>query len=191
MDADSAPRSSTKANPVPGPVGFRQRLSALSTGQKSFLAVATALMVVGVVLSINADPITPVTTTPDGAVLASNVLPDGQPGPGSSTSLAETPWSEAIFRYGFSFFLGFACGYAVRSFLRLALFFVGVVALSLFALDYAGFVTVEWDAMDQAFSGLLTRIQEQAQGFRSFITGSLPSAGLAGFGLLAGFRKVR
>ena len=39
--------------------------------------------------------------------------------------------------------------------------------------------------------GALDRIQVQMQGFRSFITGSLPSAGLAATGLYVGFRKLR
>ena len=141
-------------------------------------------MVVGGILMLTAETPEPATA----GAMSQNLVPDGTR-TGDPSAEGEVPWSEAIFKYGFSFFVGFAMGYAVRSFLKLALIFVGVLAICLFALDYAGFVTVEWEAMDKAFSGLMERVKTQVSGFRSFITGSLPSAGLAATGLYAGFRK--
>lgn len=114
----------------------------------------------------------------------------GQPGATASpTGTGDIAWSEAFFRYGFSFFIGFGVGYAVRAFLKLTMLFVGLVALAIFLLQYGGFVTVQWDALDKSFETLMSSAKQQLSAFRSFITGSLPNAGLGALGLYAGFRK--
>ncbi|MBN2491247.1 MAG: hypothetical protein JXQ29_10415 [Planctomycetes bacterium] len=98
-------------------------------------------------------------------------------------------WSPALLRGGISFFLAFCLAFALRAFLRLGAIFIGLWALSLFVLSYVGWVDVHWDVIDEHFMGWTHSVGEQFQSFQKFITGSLPSATLAGLGLLAGFKR--
>ncbi|MEE2886193.1 MAG: FUN14 domain-containing protein [Planctomycetota bacterium] len=169
MDADSTPRPLSKLDKDLYSTSISVSSPWLSVGQKCLLVLALMVMAIAFMLAPPSGP---------------EVLSPADPA-------VPTPWSEAAFKYGFSCFVGFVCGFAVRSFLKMALVFCGVFCLALFALEYAGFLTIEWDALDQEFSGILERIKTQAEGFRSFITGSVPNAGLALFGMYVGFRKVR
>jgi uncharacterized membrane protein (Fun14 family) len=118
------------------------------------------------------------------------------PGGGSVTVEFDDPetkekagtFSPALLRGGVSFFVAFCLAFALRAFLRIGAIFVGIWALSLFVLSYAGWVEVRWDLIDTAFKNMTTNIGEQFQSFQTFVTGSLPSTGLAVAGLLAGFK---
>ena len=100
------------------------------------------------------------------------------------------PWSEVAYKFSFGCLLGFLCGYAIRSFLVQALVFCAMFSLLVYILNYAGFLTLEWASIDQTFSGVLGSVEQQAQGFRSFVTGTVPATLLSVFGLLVGFRKA-
>jgi uncharacterized membrane protein (Fun14 family) len=182
--------------------GLRPSLRDFSRWQKVMLALAVCLMVTGLGLSALASGAPPAAIektnaarqTPGGA-LPGKLLPD-QPGTVDTDPAAESqtgdgapPWSEAIFKYGFSFFIGFAIGYALRAFLKVTLIFAGALALAIFLLEYGGFVAVQWSALDEAFTGFMARVSQQSSEFRTFITGSLPNAGLSTLGLVAGFKK--
>jgi uncharacterized membrane protein (Fun14 family) len=118
----------------------------------------------------------------------------GGTGPGSDAQsgvewqVGEEPSSDgavspALLRGGISFFVAF------RSFLRIGAIFVGIWALSIFILAYAGWVEVHWDKIDRHFIDWTHRLGDQFASFKTFITGSLPSTGLAGLGLFTGFKK--
>ena len=161
-------------------------------GWKKLLIVFAGLMVVvGFVALFTEDPAqSGAVDGSTGEVLPSTLVPSGRPGDApAGADQPEPAWSEAFFGLGFSFFVGFAVGYAARAFLKLVLIFVGLFAVGLFLLSYSGFVIIDWDAMDQTFSRFGEAVKGQFGAFRSFITGSLPSAGLAGLGLFAGFKK--
>jgi len=114
----------------------------------------------------------------------------GEPAPsGEGTSDDPIAWSPALLRGGISFFAAFALAFAFRTFLRVALFFVGVWAASLFLLTWAGWIEVHWEVIDAAFESFAGRIGDQFESVSRFVTGSLPSAGMAGLGLFTGFRK--
>ncbi len=98
-------------------------------------------------------------------------------------------WSALLFPLGLSFVVGFAMGYALRQFLRLALLIAGCVLLGVFGLQYAGVIEVDWSSMEEPFETVRGWLAEQTDGFREFINGKLPSAGSAGAGLWVGFRK--
>jgi uncharacterized membrane protein (Fun14 family) len=125
--------------------------------------------------------------TPDGT--------GGTPSPGGAPSSAapvpgdESLWTPALLRGGLSFLVGFSLAYAARIFLKIAVFFVGVWAASLFLLSSLGWIEVHWHAIDAAFSGWASRIGDQFASARAFITGSLPSTGMAGLGLFTGLRR--
>jgi len=100
-------------------------------------------------------------------------------------------WSPTIFRLGFSFFVGFAIAYALRSFMKISLITIGVVLLGLFGLQYAGIVDVNWQAMEAHYDTAAEWLGNQTQSFTAFVQGYLPSAGMAGFGFVTGFRRRR
>jgi uncharacterized membrane protein (Fun14 family) len=131
---------------------------------------------------------------------ANSLLPGTTPGPGGEVPDGNEPevtydeeggisWSPALLKGGLSFFLAFALGYAFRMFLRIGLFFIGVWAASLFLLHSAGWVEVHWGVIDTAFESWASGLGEQFKSASSFITGSLPSAGMAGLGLFTGLRR--
>lgn len=101
----------------------------------------------------------------------------------------ESNWAPVFLRFGFSFFVGFAIGSAIRMVLKLALIFIGGFAVLLMGLESFGFVAVQWDVMGQAFDDLVAKIGEESGSVKGFLTGRLPSAGLGVFGLYAGFRR--
>lgn len=115
----------------------------------------------------------------------------GEPTPGEPTGAATAqqpvtdPWSPAIFRMGFSFFVGFAMAFALRTFAKVTLVSAGIFFLLLFGLQYAGLVEVKWTAMADRYDSSQAWLKAQLGGFQAFVTGYLPSAGagLAGLGL--------
>ncbi len=98
-------------------------------------------------------------------------------------------YSPFFIKGGFSFLIAFCVGLAVRMFLKVTGLFVGVVALALFLLNKAGWVDVDWQTMSDQWDRFSGTIASQADGFKSFITGSLPAAGMGALGLFAGFKK--
>ncbi len=98
-------------------------------------------------------------------------------------------WSPAIFRLGFSFFVGFAIAYALRTFVKLSLVVVGLFALLLFGLEYGGFLEIHWGAIGDRYESLAGWASGQFESFKTFITGELPSAAAAVGGLALGFKR--
>ena len=96
------------------------------------------------------------------------------------------PWWKRPFDLAFA---AFALAFALRSFLRLALVLAGLWVGSLLLLSSAGWIEVHWETIDAAFTGWTGTLGAQFRSLTAFVTGSLPSAGLGGLGLLAGFRK--
>lgn len=132
----------------------------------------------------------PVPGLPGGAGGAGEptATPEGEPaGEVAVQAAPDDPWSPAIFRMGFSFFVGFAMAYALRSFAKVTLFSAGVFFLLLFGLQYAGLVEVKWTAMADRYDGIQAWLKAQVGGFQAFVTGYLPSAGAALAGLGLGF----
>jgi len=117
-------------------------------------------------------------TQPDGTVPAPTA--DGTGG---------LNWSPAMLRGGISFFAAFALSFAFRSFLKLALIMLGIWFGLMFYLSWLGWIDVRWDIMDASFQGMAAGVGDQFRSIQSFVTGSLPSAGMASLGLYTGFRR--
>ena len=98
-------------------------------------------------------------------------------------------WSAVLFRLGFSFFVGFSLGYAVRMFFKFTVVGIGMMLFMLFGLEYAGLIEVHWAAFEGRFDSIAPWIEEQAGGFRAFVTGQLPAAGTALAGLVVGWMR--
>ena len=161
--------------------------------KKVLFAVASLFVVIGLVL-LAVEP------SGVGGDLSTSQSPGGMPegatgfdatigGQTSDQAPGESELGPVFLKLGFSFFVGFAVGYAFRAFLKLTLIFVGVLLIALFLLSYAQWVTVNWDTMARTFEMFVDAVQADAQAFQSFVTGSLPQAGLASLGLVAGFKR--
>lgn len=90
---------------------------------------------------------------------------------------------------GFSFLIAFCVGLALRVFFKGTALVVGAIALALFGLQQVGWVTVDWNAMSDWWDQISGKVLAKTEGFRGFMTGNLPSAGLASLGLFTGFKK--
>jgi len=112
----------------------------------------------------------------------------GEPEPPAEQSPLDR-WSPTIFRLGFSFFVGFAIGYAVRTFVKISIITIGVVLLLLFGLQYAGVIEVNWQSMEAHYETAVSWLREQTSSFAAFVRGYLPSAASAAGGFVIGFRK--
>lgn len=176
----------------------RQRFGAMPRWKKLLLIGAGALVVLGLaLLPFDGGAATTATGADGGAPPAGAASLVGGGGPGGTTgepgdageSAGAGNLSPAFLRLGFGFFVGFAIGYALRSFLKLVLVFVGIQLIALFGLSYVEWVTVNWAAMNAFFDGFVERVQQEAGAFQTFVTGSLPTAGLASLGLYTGFRR--
>jgi uncharacterized membrane protein (Fun14 family) len=116
--------------------------------------------------------------------------PGGEvPSSGDPVSAGGETLSPALLQMGFSFFAAFAVGLAFRSFLKIAMVFVGMQLLALFGLSYVDWITVHWDTMSDAFDRFVAGARGEFESFQAFVTGSLPQVGLASLGLVAGFKR--
>jgi len=114
---------------------------------------------------------------------------DGGGGAASAEGGGSDPWSPAIFRMGFSFFVGFAVAYAVRAFVKVSLIGLGLMFLFLFGLQYAGFIEVRWDVVGDRYESSSAWLAGQVRSFQDFATGYLPSGGAALAGLALGIKR--
>jgi len=170
--------------------------------QKGLVGVSLLLMLLGGGLSVYAWMTQPGPSTGDGATSSAYAprglfetprLPSGEDedaaGDVQTDPRAVDVWSPAIFKLGFSFFAGFCVAYTLRTFLKVSLFFVGIVLLAFFGLQYAGMVSVDWAGIEQRFNSAAAWAGDQFESFRHFVTGYLPSSVSAAAGLFVGFRK--
>ena len=175
--------------------------------QRALLVVSVVVMLAGGAWSlVESDSPQQTAGAPDGsgATQSSTVAPDGflptQPSPtpgdaSDATSSATegdatfTRWSPTVFKLGFSFFVGFAVGYALRIFFRMTLLVIGIAMIAMFALQYAGLLTIDWAAMQGHYESVTGWLGGQFESMRSFMTGQLPSAALGATGLFVGFRR--
>ncbi len=193
-------------------------LRAIRLWQWAAIAVSVVVMGLGIALPILADTrqtvavdpqgrvVADVVTDPDGAPrtrggipLTSGFLPSGSdPAPGEPGGApAGTPVeleqrdyvSPAVFRAGFSFFVGFAIAFALRQFVKVSVVALGLFFLALFGLQYAGLIEVKWGVLEERYEAAGGWLASEFDSFRSFMTGYLPSAALATAGFAAGFAK--
>ena len=191
--------------PSTPPVGRRARRARRLPGwKKVLLAGSVALMAAGLGLqgySYARGPESRV-SAPSGAERKGLVQPKGFL-PGTSPAAADGPgqgdaespddgardWYPAMFRWGFSFFVGFCIAYALRTFLKLTVVVIGLLLAVLFGLQHAGIIQVDWSAMNSYYGTIGNWLAEQTSSFHRFVTGHLPSSGTATLGLVVGFKK--
>lgn len=189
---DHEPESNQEARSSEG--ARSGRLSAL---QIAFLVAGIVLALVGGLLSLD---------SPTEAADASEATPSASPlirsfadGGGLPTSGSEsvenvpkTPesvWGPALLQGGFGAFLGFSLGYASRFFMRFVLVGVGAFFAGVLLMEYAGWVTVEWERIGAAFDQFLAMGEAQLAGLQGFMATRLPTVGLTATGFWVGWRK--
>ena len=199
------------SDPKDGKAGGRRRTYRFSPWKKALLVLAALLVVGGGVLAfVEPAPEKDAGTSPGpvsgpaGGTSADPGLVKGFGGSGTGTSpgirveidpglqpaeASDGTWSRALLQGGISFFVAFCAAFALRTFLRIAAVFLAIGALSLFLLSYVNWVDVDWEEMDRQFQNLVPMLEAQFWSFKAFLTGSLPSAAMAGLGLVTGFKK--
>jgi uncharacterized membrane protein (Fun14 family) len=186
------------------------------TGVKTVvLGVAILMMILGVVLALTTGS-TPVPTAdsasaspaggershPDGGLLGHGFaqtrpsVPDGAHAPepvgtpdATDDGLGVRDLSPFMVKGGFGLFIGFAIGFAMRAFLRLAVVVVGFYLLVLTMMAYVGWIEIHWNLMENQFAGLLESLGGQFESFRTFLTGAIPASGLTAAGFVVGLRR--
>lgn len=99
-------------------------------------------------------------------------------------------WAPLAMKGGLSFAIAFAVGFALRTFMKLTMVVFGVVALAIFGLQKAGIVgEVDWTVAQGHWDTLTANVGKQFESMKTFVTGSLPSAGAGTVGLVSGFRR--
>jgi uncharacterized membrane protein (Fun14 family) len=118
--------------------------------------------------------------------------PDAQPGPHAPNRADRRPidiWSPLAFEMGFGFFVGFAMAFALRTFVKISLTFLGVFFFLLFGLQYAGLIIVNWDRFAELYDTVGSTLRTQFASFTDFVSGYIPAAGTTLAGLVIGFRR--
>lgn len=152
----------------------------------SLVLIAAGFVMLGVESSAPAGP--PAGHGPGGAG-ATGLVPTADDAATDSTAGDDVRWAPVFLRFGFSFFIGFSLGAALRTVLKIVVVFLGLFCLAQIALAEFGFVEVHWARIGEEFGGFFDRIGEEADSIRQLLTGRLPSAGLAALGLYAGLRR--
>ncbi|MCA8977679.1 MAG: FUN14 domain-containing protein [Planctomycetes bacterium] len=127
------------------------------------------------------------------SALETSLLP-GQPGTGPTSSTtqeaaADEPAAKGVFRLGFSFIAGFCLGSFVRATLKIVSIAFGFWLAMTIALSYYGLVEVNWEGIDSLWNHFAANVQSEWSSFQSFITGSLPAAGLVATGFAIGIKR--
>jgi uncharacterized membrane protein (Fun14 family) len=179
------------------------------------LGAAVMMMILGAVLAFTGDRTASpaghdsLTTTvhpegprPDSGLLGHGLAPTrpsspgGEPAPELSApldarddSLGLRDLSPFMVKGGFGLFMGFAIGFAIRAFLRLAIVMAGFYLLCLTMMAYAGWIEIHWTLLENQFSQILSSLGNQFESFRTFLTGAIPATGFTATGLVLGLRR--
>lgn len=116
-------------------------------------------------------------------------MPGMESEPPQAQQILTRDWSTLLMKLGFSFLIGFSIGYALAFFFKLTALFIGIIALSLFGLQYVGLIEVNWNGMEDAYNRFLLWLQPHVGSFKDFITSNLSSSAMAAAGLFVGLRK--
>jgi uncharacterized membrane protein (Fun14 family) len=171
------------------------------------LGTAILMMVVGLVFAVTAERAPRPAGDPDptppaipgfGQGFAPSRPAGGENGP-ASRSVEAREGTEGAFglrdlspfmvKGGFGLFVGFAIGFAIRAFLRLAVVIIGFYLLVLSMMAYVGWIEIHWTLMEDQFTGLLGHLSSQFESFRAFLTGAIPASGLTATGFVVGLRR--
>ncbi len=181
-----------------GGAGRARLVTSLPRWKKVLLTIAGCLVVGGFLLKgvssmSGDDPVRPGGTGGPSQMSGNLVGPGSGTRPPSDTARVDerpaSDWSPAMLRGGFGFFAGFSIGLALRTFFRLTAIVIGFNLGILLLMSYFGWVDVRWEVMETQFNEWTGRLGDEMSEFKSFVAGSLPTAGLSSLGLFTGFRR--
>ena len=163
----------------------------LTRWKKILIGVATTFLVIGVCLQAFGGTGEIGETAPGGSGAPSNTLLTGeqQPGSADTADLGTRGWAPFFLKGGFSFLVAFIVGFTTRMWLKIAALILGSFCLGVFVLSYKEVLSVDWDTLATWWSSIADRVVSEVQGFKTFVTGSLPQAGMAVLGLVTGFKQ--
>jgi len=177
------------------------------------LSVAILMMILGVVIALTTNRPPPPSTErtsssraqpdnsrPEGGLLGQGFAPTRPSASGSVSAPDVTPGSADgsldvrdlspfMVKGGFGLFIGFAIGFAMRAFLRLAIVITGFYLLVLCMMAYGGLIEIHWNLMDTQFTHLLSSLGGQFESLKTFLTGVIPASGLTAVGFVVGLRR--
>ncbi len=212
MGDDKKKKPGTKGDAPKKPENFRESVTTMPAWKKTALILAGVIMAFSLGIQIFATNSRPAdvpsarqasraTTSafqPNALVAADpndpNAPVEVEEGPSAAEQLDQAEpadvYSLGVLRFSFSFFAGLAVAHFLRTLLKATLIGAGFLILGLFALQYAGFVDVKWDAIGNRYETFGTWAGDQFESFRTFVTGYLPSVGAASVGAVLGFKKT-
>jgi uncharacterized membrane protein (Fun14 family) len=114
--------------------------------------------------------------------------------PAQETGAAPPPsdldrWAPSLMVGGFSFFVAFCMGFALRAFAKISLVVLGFVFFAISSLAYCDLIDIHWDRIGLHFDSLISLVRMEWGEFSSFLEKSLPSTVMGGIGLVAGIKK--
>ena len=168
---------------------FVQWLREMPRWKKVALAAAIVTAAVGAVMTVTAQGNAPVGGSGNLSGLSSGLVNGQNPQGGAAAGPVEEPAAKGVFRLGFSFIAGFCIGSFIRSTLKIAAIAFGFWLFLTMVLSYYGILNVDWNAMDSLWSRFTANVEQEWGSFQSFMTGSLPAAGLAVTGLAIGLKR--
>jgi uncharacterized membrane protein (Fun14 family) len=177
----------------PAPRTLRTWFADMPRWKKLSLLAAGALLVTGAVLTVvgpGGAPAAGVDSPTGGNPLQTGLLP-GQTGGGTggTAPAGEEPAAKGLFRLGFSFIAGFCLGAFVRATLKIAAIAFGFWLAMTVLLSYYGLVAVDWQSIDALWSKFAQNVEQEWSNFQTFVTGSLPAAGLVAAGFAIGIKR--
>ncbi len=106
----------------------------------------------------------------------------------TDVSLGNGVWSYILFNAGAGFILGFAVGYALKKLLKLVLLILGLVTLTLLALEYYGIISVNYNRFVELVDKAINATRSAASGILPHAIASFSFAGPFALGLAIGFK---
>ena len=167
----------------------------LTRWKKILLGVATIFLVIGGCLQAFGSTGKAVEPSPGGSRATPGSLVGSTEQPGSTQAEAATVdsgakgWSPFFLKGGFSFLVAFTVGYAARVWLKFAALVLGSFFLGVLALSYMEVLSVDWSTLETWWDSIADLVASEAQDLKTFLTGSLPQAGMAAVGLVTGFKQ--
>lgn len=161
--------------------------------KRALLALAVVFVLLGVALEVFASPATPSSSgthrSTGSALLGEGTARVAEPGSAPAEREGLAAYAPFFLKGGFSFLIAYAIGTVVRMFVKAGLILLGVIALGLMALSWAGVLTVDWVDISGQWSDLVRLASGRVDDAVALVTGSLPSTAAALGGLFVGFRR--
>lgn len=167
----------------------------LTRWKKILIGVATSFLVIGGCLQAFGSTGEVPQTVTGGTGAEANTLVGGAGQPGSvqagtaTTESGTKGWAPFFLKGGFSFLVAFSVGFAVRVWLKVAALILGSFCLGVFVLSYKEVLSVDWNTLGTWWNSIAGRVASESLDFKTFVTGSLPQAGMAAVGLFTGFKR--